>query len=178
MGLLSSIAGVLTVAFTTPLIAAATPPPAALAACEAIEARGIETQIVTQDFLHPDYIEAKTHYWSAANGDLTPACATFPINAGEVSTIVSILQRSTGVDFAVKSGGHNPNVGFSSVDGGVLISMSKLASTVLSLDKKTAVIGPGARWREVISALEPDGVTVVSGRLGDYADCTVFGIFD
>jgi FAD/FMN-containing dehydrogenase len=90
----------------------------------------------------------------------------FPTSAEEVSQIVSILQNSTGVNFAVKSGGHNPNVGYSSTDGGVLISMSNISSTVISADQKTADIGPGARWVQVAEALDPYGVTIVSGRLG------------
>ena len=46
---------------------------------------------------------------------------------------------------AIKSGGHDSNVG-SSVDweqGGVLVSSSKLASTSASLDQVTADVGSG-----------------------------------
>jgi hypothetical protein len=53
----------------------------------------------------------------------------------------------------------------------VLITMSKLASTVISEDRATADIGPGSRWIEVARALEPYNVTVVSGRLGNHAPC-------
>jgi FAD/FMN-containing dehydrogenase len=90
----------------------------------------------------------------------------FPTSTEEVSQIVTILQNNTGVNFAVKSGGHNPNVGYSSTDGGVLISMSSISSTIISSDQKTADIGPGARWVQVAEALDPYGVTVVSGRVG------------
>jgi len=41
------------------------------------------------------------------------------------------------------------------VDWGVLISFSKLASTVVSFDRKSAVVGTGARWAEVMTALDP-----------------------
>jgi len=70
------------------------------------------------------------------------------------------------VPFAVKSGGHNTNVGFSSVNWGVLISFSKLASTNVSADQTTADVGPGARWAEVMTALEPYNLAVVGGRIG------------
>jgi FAD/FMN-containing dehydrogenase len=142
------------------------PSAAASAACSAISAAGIETLSEVTDALNPQFIYAQSHYWSAANADLHPACAVFPTSAAEVSDIVTILQNSTGVNFAVKSGGHNPNVGFSSTDGGVLISMSDMSSTVISSDHTTADVGPGARWVSVAEALEPYGVTVVSGRLG------------
>ncbi|KAF4625739.1 hypothetical protein G7Y89_g12424 [Cudoniella acicularis] len=139
----------------------------ASAACQFISATGTETLTLQADALNPQWINAQSHYWNAGNADLYPACAVFPTSAEEVSQIVSILQNNTGVTFAVKSGGHNPNVGFSSVDGGVLISMSNLSSTVLSQDQTTVDIGPGARWVEVAEALDSSGVTVVSGRLGD-----------
>lgn len=142
------------------------PSASASATCSAISAAGIQTLSEVTDALNPEFINAQSHYWSAANADLHPACAVFPTSGDEVSEIVTILQNNTGVNFAVKSGGHNPNVGFSSTDGGVLISMSNISSTVLSSDKTTVDIGPGARWVQVAEALDGSGVTVVSGRLG------------
>ena len=52
--------------------------------------------------------------------------------------------------------------------GGVLISFSKLASTTYFPQTTTADVGPGARWEEVITALEPCNVAVVGGRIGEY----------
>lgn len=140
---------------------------AAKAACAAIAADGIETLTSEANWLNGDYINAQSHYWSAANADLIPACAVFPANSQDVSGIITALLNQPSVNFAVKSGGHNPNVGYSSVDGGVLISMSKIASTVLAEDQKTAQVGTGNRWLAVAQALEPYNLTVVSGRLGN-----------
>jgi FAD/FMN-containing dehydrogenase len=140
--------------------------PNTTAACADITAGSINTDSLPAAALDPSYIDAKTHYWSAANGDLSPACVAFPTSAKEVSQIITILNRYEDVQFAVKSGGHNPNVGWSSVDGGVLISMRNLSSTVYNAAKSTADIGPGARWVDVISTLQPYNVAVVSGRLG------------
>lgn len=84
---------------------------------------------------NPDYLDAKNYYYSEANADLTPACAVFPTNAEEVAYVVETLLDYPTVPFAVKSGGHNTNVGFSSVNRGVFISFSKLASTTLSPTK-------------------------------------------
>jgi len=136
------------------------------AACTAISVSSIETLSLSSDALNSDYVTAKDHYWSAANADLSPACAVFPTSAEDVSTIVSALLQYPDVTFAVKSGGHNPNVGWSSVDGGVLIVMSNLGNTTFNPGDNTANVGPGARWKDVIGALEPYGVAVVSGRLG------------
>lgn len=140
---------------------------AAKAVCAAIAAAGIETLTPLEDFLNPDYINAQSHYWSAANADLIPACAVFPNDSQDVSAIVTALLAQPSVPFAVKSGGHNPNVGFSSVSDGVLISMSNIAATTVSADQTTADVGPGSRWLAVAQALEPYNLTVVSGRLGN-----------
>lgn len=163
-GVLASAA--LTLPFALPLAAATTISLAAKAACAAIAADGIETLSSQLSWLNPEYITSQSHYWSAANADLIPACAVFPENSQDVSRIVTALLNQPSVNFAVKSGGHNPNVGFSSVNGGVLISMNKISSTVLSEDQKTAKVGTGSRWLGVAEALEPHNLTVVSGRLG------------
>ena len=136
-------------------------------ACNALTNTTIETENYPAGLIETEYLTAKDHYWSAANADNTPACVVFPSSVQDVSQIVSILLEYPDVNFAVKSGGHNPNVGYSSVDGGVLISMrSNLANTTISDDNSTAYVGPGARWGEVGSALEPYGVSVVGGRIG------------
>jgi len=160
--LISLLTGILGIVTADP------PSPAAIAACSAIAKGTAETQLYPGDALNADYVTAKDHYWSAANADPTPACVVFPTNANEVSAVVKVLQSYTDVNFAMKSGGHNPNVGWSSTDGGVLISFSKLANTTYNAETQTADIGPGSRWSEAISALEPYNVAVVGGRIGQY----------
>ncbi|KAI0842274.1 FAD-binding domain-containing protein [Hypoxylon sp. FL0890] len=111
------------------------------------------------------YQDSEDENYSAACR-LPAACIVSPRNAQEVSTVIKILSQ-TGTKFAVRSGGHNYNPGFASVDeDGVLISLSSLNSTVLSEDKKTANIGPGSRWQAVYEALIPQGLTVLGGRVG------------
>lgn len=144
------------------------PSPSASAACEQILQGSAETAIWPAALTNPDYLDAKNHYYSSANADLTPACAVFPTNAEEVAYVVEVLLDYPTVPFAVKSGGHNTNVGFSSVNWGVLISFSKLASTTLSSDQSIADVGPGARWVDVMTTLEPYNLAVVGGRLGEF----------
>ena len=142
--------------------------PAAQAACRAISVAGVQTLTSEANYLYSEYVYAQSHYWSAANADLIPACAVFPTTAQQVSQIVAVLNDSPGVNCSVKSGGHNPNVGFSSTDGGVLVSMQNISSTVLSPDQTEAYVGTGSRWLAVAEALEPYNLTVVSGRIGMY----------
>jgi hypothetical protein len=84
------------------------PPASALAACSVISEGTVETISYPEGLGDYDYNYAKSHYWSAANGDLTPACVVFPTNAEEVAAVVTVLQDYTDVNFAMKSGGHNP----------------------------------------------------------------------
>lgn len=68
--------------------------------------------------------------------------------------------------FAVRSGGHSPNPGWSSIGSqGILIDLSKLSSVSLSSDGKVASVGPGLRWGEVTEALNPEKAVVLGGRL-------------
>ena len=148
-----------------------TPPPqpsmAAHQACSALVANCPSfTLTYPSGTANANYQYATNHYWSNANIDGTPACVVFPTSAEDVSEVIRILLHYPSVPFAVKSGGHNANVGFSSVAGGVLISFQNSYGTILSADKKAAVVGPGARWMDAVGALEPYGLTVVGGRLG------------
>ncbi|KAE8449273.1 hypothetical protein EG329_008440 [Mollisiaceae sp. DMI_Dod_QoI] len=168
-GLLSTIlGGVLGVPTAILGAPSALPSSRAIAACSAIAGH---TQVLTEswpiDQYTSQYTTAQGHYWSSANADRNPACVVLPQNAQEVSDTVRVLLGYPDVGFAVKSGGHNANVGFSSTDGGVLISMSNIDSTTVSSDLRTAYISPGATWAQTISALEPYGVAVVGGRIGD-----------
>jgi FAD/FMN-containing dehydrogenase len=73
-----------------------------------------------------------------------------------------------GSSFAVRSGGHNPNPGFASVDEtGVLLDLSPLNQISLSSDKTTALVGTGARWIDVYTTLETEHLTVVGGRVSE-----------
>lgn len=144
------------------------PSSTALAACAAISASTqvlIETWPINQ--YTSQYQTAQGHYWSNANADNTPACVVLPQSAQDVSEIVKVLLGYSSVGFAVKSGGHNANFGFSSTPG-VLISMSNINTTTISSDQKTALISPGATWAQTVTALEPYGVSAVGGRVGKF----------
>jgi FAD/FMN-containing dehydrogenase len=108
-----------------------------------------------------------TDYYNIGLAELGPACILQATTATEVSAAVKILNKYGDVPFAVKSGGHDPNPGHSSVKDGVLIALSKMSTVKYDKTKKTAQFGPGGHWSSVIAPLDKQGVTVVGGRLGE-----------
>ena len=90
----------------------------------------------------------------------------YPKSAAEVSAIINVL-KTTNETFAVKSGGHNPNNGFGSVDGGPLISVQDMNQVLLDANTGVANIGPGNRLDDVAAKLQGTGWTFVGGRIGN-----------
>jgi len=109
-------------------------------------------------------------------------CVVEVANAQDVSDVMKVI-AATRTPFAVKSGGHASNPGFSSTTG-VHISLARLNQVTLSGDKNTVEIGTGLvstlcvshvwpdidcesmqRWTEVYDALDGSGVNVVGGRV-------------
>jgi FAD/FMN-containing dehydrogenase len=120
---------------------------------------------------HPltlDYHVETRSYWSTALWELKPSCLVLPRSAEDVAAAVRVLKGFPDVQFAVKSGGHDPNPRHASVKSGVLISMKDLTGTTYNEDKGLAYVKPGGEWNDVVGALEPYGVTVLGGRLGKF----------
>lgn len=78
-----------------------------------------------------------------------------------------MTSQVTQCQFAVKSGGHAAFSGASNINGGLTIDLINLNQVTLSADHTQASIGPGNRWFDVYSALEPKGLTVIGGRVAD-----------
>lgn len=114
------------------------------------------------------YNAALFDYWNAASSKNRASCGFFPSNAEQVSFAVKLLNAYPSVKFALKGGGHNPNLGYSSIDEGMLIAFRPNSQYAIpSEDGKTVEVGAGCKWEDVYSALEPLGKTAVGGRLGD-----------
>ncbi|KAL9079555.1 MAG: hypothetical protein Q9157_001552 [Trypethelium eluteriae] len=102
--------------------------------------------------------------WSTAVWQI-PSCAIIPNNEQDVSTAVKIISFLH-VKFAIRSGGHSPSPGFSTIgQPGILIDMQKLNQIALSADHSTVTLGPGARWGDVYAALDQYDLGVIGGRL-------------
>lgn len=115
------------------------------------------------------YTSEMLDYWSVALRSQNPACMILPRTADEVATVVRILNQYPDVHFAVKSGGHSPNLGHATAKDGVLISTAEMKGATYSAETGYAYVKPGGEWNDVIGDLEKQGVTVLGGRLGEFS---------
>ncbi|KAK0663613.1 putative FAD-linked oxidoreductase [Lasiodiplodia hormozganensis] len=113
-----------------------------------------------------EYTSENNEYWSTGCAALKPACIIKPASAAEMSTVIKTLNQNNET-FAIKSGGHNPNQNFSSIDGGPLISTADLNEVTLDKDSMTVRVGPGNRWEDVHKVLDGTNTTVIGGRIGN-----------
>jgi FAD/FMN-containing dehydrogenase len=100
-----------------------------------------------------EYTSEQLNYWSTGCGALKPSCQLYPTTANEVATIVRILNNNNET-FVTKSGGHNPNKGFASIDKGPLISTAKLNEVTFDAASMTVRAGPGNDWQDIHKALD------------------------
>ncbi|KAI0144273.1 FAD-binding domain-containing protein [Xylariaceae sp. FL1272] len=97
---------------------------------------------------------------------LPAACVINPDSTEQVATAIQIIAKH-GAEFAVRSGGHNYNPGFASInETGVLISLSQLDTIELSGDLSSVKVGSGNRWQAIYDSLVPKSVMPIGGRVG------------
>lgn len=58
-------------------------------------------------------------------------------------------------------------VGANAIQDGITIDLRKMNQTVLSTDKQTVAVGPGAKWGEVYQYLDSRGAAIPGGRASD-----------
>ncbi|KAM3451210.1 hypothetical protein MY3296_005466 [Beauveria thailandica] len=92
-----------------------------------------------------------------------PLCVVEVASTKDVSKTMRIIGGSR-TPFAIQSGGHTTNPGFSSTKG-VHISLTRLTQIHLSQDKSTVEVGLGNTWVDVYVALNGTGVNAVGGRV-------------
>lgn len=94
-----------------------------------------------------------------------PTCVVLPRSSQDVSKALKIINFFQ-VKFAVRSGGHSPNPGWSSINNpGLLIDLQRFNQVTINSDRSVASLGPGGRWGDVYAALDPYGVSVIGGRI-------------
>jgi len=112
------------------------------------------------------YEYEESRYWSQQQALTIPTCRVSPACAEEVSITLLVL-RIQQCQFAVKSGGHAAFTGASNINGGITIDLVALNQVTVSSDQKQTSIGPGNRWVDVYSKLEPRNLSVIGGRVAD-----------
>ncbi|KAH6701360.1 hypothetical protein BKA61DRAFT_561607 [Leptodontidium sp. MPI-SDFR-AT-0119] len=124
---------------------------------ESLGAAQVDTTPLNQTVVDENWSETCYSY---------PSCIIQPRDANDVSTSMKIITYFH-VKFAVRSGGHSPNPGWSSIGSeGILLDLQRLNSISLSSDAKVASLGPGGRWGDAMTTLNAQGVSVQGGRLG------------
>ncbi|KAK3994292.1 bifunctional solanapyrone synthase [Cladorrhinum sp. PSN332] len=106
--------------------------------------------------------KSSIQHWFLSSDD-TPACVVKVGSPEDVSEVLKVI-AATRAPFAVYSGGHASNPGFSSTPG-IHIDLERLNQIVLSADKTTVELGFGVAWKDVYQELVPQGLNVVGGRV-------------
>jgi FAD/FMN-containing dehydrogenase len=88
-----------------------------------------------------------------------PLAVVQPLDAADVAAAVNWAAK-TGVHVVARSGGHSYG-GYSTVAGGVVVDLSKLAG--VSVSGGHAVVGPGARLGNIYNGLGAHGLAIPAG---------------
>jgi FAD/FMN-containing dehydrogenase len=103
--------------------------------------------------------------YDAQRAALNPAFDSRPAVVAEATTPADVqaavrVARDHNLPFAVHATGHGT---FIPSDGGILVKTSRMAQVLVDPDRRTARVGPGARWSDVIAAAAPFGLAPLSG---------------
>jgi FAD/FMN-containing dehydrogenase len=108
------------------------------------------------------YDKARTVFYGGI--DRRPAVIVRPADATEVARVVS-LARETGLELAVRSGGHSL-AGYSVSDGGIVLDLSGMRSLEIDAEQRTAWAEAGLTAREYTNAAGAYGLATGFGDTG------------
>jgi FAD/FMN-containing dehydrogenase len=115
------------------------------------------------------YDEARQVFFKGI--DKRPLAVARVASADDVATVVSAA-RDSGLDLAVRSGGHS-RAGYGTVDGGLVIDLSRANGVEIDPDNRTAWAETGAKAGDYMAATAEHGLTT---GLGDAASVGIGGI--
>lgn len=110
----------------------------------------------------PGYPEAKQGFFTLYD-DRFPAAVAGAARVEDVQRCVEFAARH-GLPIAARCGGHS-YPGYSTVDGGIVVELSRMADIRLRPDG-AAVVGAGARIADVVAALAASGRVLPAGTCG------------
>ncbi|HEU4399268.1 MAG TPA: FAD-binding oxidoreductase [Actinomycetota bacterium] len=108
------------------------------------------------------YDQARTVFYGGI--DRRPAVIVRPADATEVARVVT-LARETGLELAVRSGGHSP-AGHSVSDGGIVLDLADLRALDIDADRRTAWAQTGLTAGEYSVAADAYGLATGFGDTG------------
>jgi FAD/FMN-containing dehydrogenase len=111
---------------------------------------------------HPRYSEAIARW--AANAERRATAVAFVKNAQDVAIVLKYAKQHK-LLIAVRGGGHSTS-GASSIEGGIVIDLSRYLSKVrVDPAEKLAYVGGGAIWETVDKATVEHGLATVAGTV-------------
>jgi FAD/FMN-containing dehydrogenase len=125
---------------------------------------------------HPQYSEAIAR-WSV-NAERRAGAVAFVKSPQDVAAVVKYAKQNK-LSVAIRGGGHSTS-GASSIEGGIVIDLSRHLSGVrVDPTKKLAYVGGGAVWETVDKAGIEHGLATVGGTVNHVSSspCFIF-IFD
>jgi FAD/FMN-containing dehydrogenase len=108
------------------------------------------------------YETARTVFYGGI--DRRPAAIVRVADAGDVARLVS-LARETGVELAIRSGGHS-TTGFSTTEGGVVLDLSNMKALQIDVNGRTAWAEGGLTAGEYTTAAGAHGLATGFGDTG------------
>lgn len=109
-----------------------------------------------------EYDMARTVFYGGV--DRHPVVIIKATNADEVSQAIS-LARESGLELAVRSGGHS-NAGHSVTEGGIVLDLSTMKDLQINLENKTAWAESGLTAGEYTTAVSAHGLATGFGDTG------------
>jgi FAD/FMN-containing dehydrogenase len=107
----------------------------------------------------PGYDEARRVFLPSV--DRRPAAIAHPLDAGEVARVIA-LARETGLELAVRGGGHS-YAGHGTSEGGIVLDLSGLQTLEIDADGQFARAAGGLTTGEVTTAAAPHGLAIGFG---------------
>jgi FAD binding domain/Berberine and berberine like len=96
--------------------------------------------------------------------DREPAVIVRVADAGDVARVVSVA-RHTGVELAIRSGGHS-GAGHSTTEGGIVIDLREMKAIEIDAERRTAWAETGLTAAEVTNAVAAHGLAIGFGDTG------------
>lgn len=118
-----------------------------------------------------------SNYFALQSKTTRPVCIVRPETVKQLTQAVAILHqefnarraerhdKQSNLGFvSLRSGGHSYARASASIDGGVLLDLSRFSDVVVSKDESSVTVGTGARWSKANQVLEAKRIAIPGGR--------------